>query len=329
MKADSDNRDKHKRKFADARLRYQFFVFATCLIASVSFWFLIKLSNDYTLSFRIPVTFVNVPPGQIFTGVSDSNFQITLKAQGYQLVQLRYFDKLKSMPIDLSNCKTAKNSDEITSDLLLMPMVRKYSTSLGFVNEVRSIHPEVITIKMNRIYSKSVPVKLLADITFAPQFLQFEPNSMKPSVVSVFGTRRMVDSVSYAQPELIKIHNMTESIVRNVHLNSDKQDNKPYFFPSHIQAIFPVQKFTEESIEVPIKLPIKAPGHTIKLFPDKATVSCFVSMKDFKKLDSRLFTVSAELSKSDNLFHLTVSTAPDYVRNIKVTPEKVEYLVLR
>jgi len=122
---------------------------------------------------------------------------------------------------------------------------------------------------------------------------------------------------------------MTESVVSYVHLNSNTQINKPYFNPSTIQVTIPVQKFTEESVEVPIQLSDQLPGKNIKLFPDKAVVSCIVSMKDYKKLDSRLFTVNAELSKSDNLYHLIVTTAPDYVRNVKVTPEKVEYLVLR
>lgn len=329
MKTDSDNRDNHERKFADARLRYQFFVFTICLVASVSFWLLIKLSNEYTLSFNIPVTFINVPPGRILTGVSDSNFQITLKAQGYKLVQLRYFDTPRTIQVDLSNCNTAKDSDEMVTDLPLSPVVRKYSTALGFINEVHAIHPELVTVKMNKLFSKTVPVKFSADLTYAPQYLQFESCLLRPSVVKVFGSRRMVDSVLYAQPEIIRIHNMTESIVRNVHLNSDRQNNKPYFLPSRIQVTIPVQKFTEESIEVPIKMPIQTPGQTIKLFPDKATVSCFVAMKDYKKLDVRLFSLSAALSKSDNLFHLTVSAAPDFVRNVKVTPEKVEYLVLR
>ena len=329
MKADSANRDKPERKFADARLRYQFFMFLFCLLASISFWLLIKLSNEYTLSFRIPVKIVNVSNGRILTGVSDSTIQISLKAQGYKLLVLRYFENPKPLFIDISNNKKRERADEISADLQLMPLVRRYSASLGFINEIRAVHPEQLTIKTNRLYSKTVPVQLSTDITFAPQYLQFEPSLIIPSGVSVYGTRAMVDSVQVAQPEVIRIKNLTESLISYVHLNHNTQINKPYFNPSTIQVTIPVQKFTEESVEVPIHMPNQIPGKTIKLFPDKAIVSCIVAMKDYKKLDSRLFTVNALLSKSDNLYHLTVTTAPDYVRNIKVTPEKVEYLVLR
>jgi len=329
VKADSANRDRPERKFSDARLRYQFFLFLFCLVASISFWLLIKLSNEYTVSFRIPVKIVNVPKNRILTGISDSTLQITLKATGYKLIVLKYLDHPKPLFIDLSNSKKSENIDEINSDMQLMPLIRRYSATLGFINEVRTLHPEQLSLKMNRLYRKSVPVKLTADISFAPQYLQFEPSLIKPSYVSVCGTRAMIDSVQVAQPEVIKIRNLTESVVTYVHLNSNTQLNKPYFLPSTVQVTIPVQKFTEESVEVIIKLINPLPGKNIKLFPDKAIVSCIVSMKDYKKLDSRLFTVNAELSKSDNLYHLTVTTAPDYVRNIKVTPEKVEYLVLR
>lgn len=329
MKADSANREKHIRKFADARLRYQFFVFIICLLASISFWLLIKLSNEYTLSFTIPVKFENVPNNKMLTTVSDSTIQLTLKAQGYQLLQLRYWNNPKYLSINLSNFSKSQKPEEMTVDMLLMPFVRKYASTLGFVNEVRSIHPEQLTIKLNKLYSKTVPVKLYTDLTFSPQYLQFEPCSIYPSTVKVFGTRKMVDSVHFAQPEVIKIRNMNESVVRYVYLNSKKQGNKPFFIPSRVQVTIPVQQFTEESIEVPIKVPVKVPGHNVKLFPDKAVVSCIVSMKDYKKLEAGLFTVTALLDKSDNMFHLNVTAAPGFVRNIKVTPEKVEYLVLR
>jgi hypothetical protein len=329
VKADSANRDRHERKFADARLRYQFFLFLFCLLASISFWLLIKMSNEYTLSFTIPIKIANVSKDRILTGISDSTIEISLKAQGYKLIVLRYFDHPKPLFIDISNSKKSDNIDEINTDLQLMPLVRRYSGSIGFINEIRAVHPEQLTVKTNRLYSKTVPVRLTTDISFAPQYLQFEPSLIKPSSITVYGTHAMIDSVQVAQPEVIKIRNMTESMVTYVHLNKNTQINKPYFNPSTVQVTIPIQKFTEESVEVIIKLINPLPGKNIKLFPDNAVVSCIVSMKDYKKLDSRLFTVNAELSNSDNLYHLTVTTAPDYVRNVKVTPEKVEYLVLR
>jgi len=329
VKADSANRDKPERKFADARLRYQFFLFLFCLLASISFWLLIKLSNEYTLSFSIPVKIANVSNGRILTGISDSTIEISLKAQGYKLIVLRYFDHPKPLFIDISNIKKTGSIDEINTDLQLMPLVRRYSGSMGFINEIRAVHPEQITVKTNRLYRKTVPVRLTTDISFAPQYLQFEPSLIKPSNVSVYGTRAMIDSVQIAQPEVIKIKNLSESVVMYVHLNHDTQINKPYFDPSTVQVTIPVQKFTEGRVEVSIKLPKQLPNKNIKLFPDKAIISCIVSMSDFKKLDSSLFNVNAELSKSDNLYHLKVTAAPDYVRNVKVTPEKVEFLILR
>ena len=329
MKTDSAYREKNGRKFVDARLRYQFFVFITCLIASICFWLLIKMANEYTLSFKIPVKFTNIPNARMLTEISDSSIHITLKAQGFKLLRLRYVDNPTPLFISLANSVTHKNIDEISLNQTLMPLVRRYSSSLGFANEVRSVHPEQITIKLNRLFSKSVPVKPLTDISFAPQYLQFDSSSIRPTNVTVYGTRAMVDSVEYAQPGVIKIHNMTYSMVRFVHLNSNTQKNKPYFIPSRVQVAIPVEKFTEVSVQVPVKLPNQTPGNTIKIFPDKVSVSCIISMKDYKKLDSRLFTVSAVLMKSDNLFHLEVTSAPDFVRNVKVTPDKVEYLVLR
>lgn len=329
MKADIANRERHNLKFANARLRYQFFVFITCMIASISFWLLIKLSNEYTLAFTIPVHFVGVPNTRILTGTSDTSIQVTIKAQGYKLLMLHYLNNPKPLDLSLSIPNLNKKTEVITKDIPLMPLLRKYSTTLNFANEIRSVHPELISVKLNRMYCKSVPVKMLLDVSFAPQYQQFEPSVVKPENVTVFGTRSMVDSVKIAQTEVIHMHGLKENGFRMVKLNSNFLINKPFFIPSLISVTVPVQKFTEKSVDVHIQLTNQVPGRTIKLFPDKTVVSCLVSMKDYQKLDARLFSVNAVLNPTDNLYHLEIVTSPEFVRNIKLTPDKVEYLVLR
>lgn len=313
-----------------ARLRYQFFVFIVCFIVSLSLWILIKLSNEYTISFKIPLTFVKPSAGRIVTNVSDSTIQISLKAQGYKLVVLRYFENPKPIVVDLSKTISSNNhAEEVLFSYPLVPVVRKYSAALGFSNEVRSIHPEQINVRLSKLYHKTIPVKVLTDLTFAPQYLQFEPLLINPTWVTVFGTKDVVDSITAVNTSLLRLRNIDGPETRLVDLMAGKSFLKMFYVPSHVLITIPVQKFTEASIDVPISLDKQFEDQKISTYPDKAIVSCIVPMKDYSKLESRMFTVTASSTGKDNLLHLNVTASPSFVKNIKVTPDKVEYLVLR
>jgi YbbR domain-containing protein len=268
--------------------------------------------------------------GRIVTAVSDSTIQISLKAQGYKLFVLSYFENPKPITIDLSKSVSPKNSaEEVSYDQPLVAVVRKYSAALGFSNEVHSIHPEQINIKINKLYHKTIPVKVLSDLSFAPQYLQFEPLQINPSSVMVFGTKDAVDSIKAVNTTLLRIHNINVSETRLVELIVGTSYRKMFFVPSHILVGIPVQKFTEASIAVSILLDEQFENQKISTYPDKAVVSCIVPMKDYTKLEPRMFTVTASATGRDNLLHLKVTTSPSFVKNIKVTPEKVEYLVIQ
>lgn len=330
MKADSVNREKNLRKVVTARLRYQLFVFFICFIASLVLWILIKLSNEYTLSFNIPLKYVNPPVGRIVTNVSDTTIQISLKAQGYKLVVLRYFENPKPIVVDLSKSVfSTSHAEEILFNLPLDPIVRKHSATLGFTNEVRSIHPEQINIKLGKLYHKTILVRVLSDLTFAPQYLQFEPVLITPSQVVVFGTKDVVDSIKSVNTTSLRLRNIDKPETRLVNLMVGENYRKMFYAPSHVLITIPVQKFTEASINVPISLNEQFENKKISTYPDKAIVSCIVPMKDYSKLESRMFTVTASSTEKDNMLHLNVTSAPSFVKNVKVTPDKVEYLVLQ
>ncbi len=330
MKADSVNRERPPHTMVTARLRYQFFVFIISFIISLSLWIMIKLSNEYTISFKIPLTAVNPPAGRIITSVSDTTIQISLKAQGYKLFVLRYFENPMPIMVDFSKSAFPKShAEEISYNQSLITIVRKYSAALGFSNEVHSIHPEQINVKLNKLYHKTIPVRIFTDFTFRPQYLQFEPLQVNPAQIVVYGTKDVVDSIKSVNTASLKLHNIDDTETRLVNLVVGKDYRKMYFVPSHVVVTVPVLKFTEASIDVPISLAENLANQKISTYPDKAVVSCIVPMKDYAKLESRMFTVTASASGSDDMLHLDVTAFPSFVKNIKVTPAKVEYLVLR
>ena len=64
-----------------------------CLLLSIVSWFAVKMSKDYTQTYQIAVSFVNLPEKKNLTYQSDSLITITLNAKGLDLLKYEMADK--------------------------------------------------------------------------------------------------------------------------------------------------------------------------------------------------------------------------------------------
>jgi len=100
-----------------------------------------------------------------------------------------------------------------------------------------------------------------------------------------------------------------------------------------VKIFIPVEKFTETAIDVPVKVKSILKNNLIKVYPDKVKVSVQVAVKDYKKINSDLFNLEADLgsvfSNNENKLQVKVVSKPDFVRNLKISPERVEFIVFK
>jgi len=64
-----------------------------CLLLSIVSWFAVKMSKDYTQTYRVSVSFVNLPDKKNLTYQSDSLIMVTLSAKGLDLLKYEMADK--------------------------------------------------------------------------------------------------------------------------------------------------------------------------------------------------------------------------------------------
>ena len=98
-----------------------------------------------------------------------------------------------------------------------------------------------------------------------------------------------------------------------------------------VNIYFKVEKFTESEIEVPINtnnLPYK-----IKTFPSQVLVYFKIAQLDFNKIRAHQFNIYPVLDNMDILqmqkLSLKMSKQPDFVRNTRIVPSEVEFLIIK
>ena len=100
---------------------------------------------------------------------------------------------------------------------------------------------------------------------------------------------------------------------------------------SEVTLFFKVEKFTESEITLPVNL--NNLNYKIKLFPSQVKVYYRVAQSDFNKVQTSQFNIYPVLDNMDILqahkLPLRLSKQPDFVRNVRIVPLEVEYLIIK
>ena len=91
-----------------------------------------------------------------------------------------------------------------------------------------------------------------------------------------------------------------------------------------------IDRFSETSLKIPIRLINVPDSIALKLFPADVEVVFSASLSRIKTIDVNDFVISSDfnaLKKEDLKMNLQLIQAPDLLQNIRWNPKEVEYLI--
>jgi len=88
-------------------------IFLLCLIIATSFWLLIKLSDNYAVSYNLKVKYIHVPEKKRLTKIIDTTLSVNFTAKGYDILKLRLFVNPKQITVDLNKVELNKLNNGI------------------------------------------------------------------------------------------------------------------------------------------------------------------------------------------------------------------------
>ncbi|MCG6186896.1 YbbR-like domain-containing protein [Maribellus maritimus] len=305
----------------------QIVVFLICLLIATALWFLNALSKDYTTTVSYPVKFVSPPANQFVSNKLPPKFELQVDAHGFTL--LRHKLSLSFSPIVI-------NLTQITRDL--EPVADRYSIrSADLINivsdqisneiSVTNIRPDNFIVVLDSLKTKSVPVRMNAELNFKPQFNLKDPVSILPETVSVTGPAILLDSIQFLETEFKSYERLDADMEKVVTV---KHPEKTSIKPEKITLKIPVEKFTEKELKVPIQIKNKPDNVKIKLFPSEVTLSFLVGLSEFENVTSSDFVITVDYNSIRmNVENIGVKTEhePTFIEILRISPETVEYLI--
>ena len=326
----NSNTNKHERSTGNKERanRSQHFTFIIFIIVSAIFWLLIKLSQEYSETYNMSITYQDVPNNKLLTQKIDSTVTFNITARGFYLLELSLLHP-EELVIHLKNY-TIHKSDENLYYISTLPLKQSIAKLLDIDPVLIGFSKNALSFRLEKLYSKKVEVVSNISITFEGSYNLYKPLSLKPSSVLIYGSKSSLDTIREVHTKAIELANINENTTIDVGLENP---NIKLFRlnPEKVKLTLEVAKFTQSKVVVPITS--EGGTYHIETFPKMDTVYFNVALKDFDKVNPNQFIVSPEISGVDikmaNKLLLKVTKHPDFVKNLRTEPTDVEFILLK
>jgi hypothetical protein len=293
-----------------------------CMGVSLIFWLLVKLSKEFTSYYETPIRF-ELPEGRTFLLKPPESVNITLKGSGWDLLSYYLFEEKVQLIFPL---------DQNPSQVIFAVDIRNQLAANVAPLSIAEIGLNQIRIELGESGRKKIPVILNADIAYTSGFQQQQNPKLIPDSVVINGPQTLLDSIDYWLTDALILKDVRGNIDRKISLKTPDQDVLRLQRAS-VQVKIPVEEFTEKMLMVPVQM-INAPD-SLHLFPKKMDVrlTCTVGLSQFETLNKSEFTVVADLTnitlrEEKNTVPLHLTQQPLYVRNVKFSPNSIEFFFM-
>jgi len=301
-------------------------VYLVCVLIATALWFLNALSKDYSTTISYPVKYVNPPSNEFLANQPPSKLDLKVDAHGFTL--LRYKLSLSYSPIVLNLGTITKN--EVAQNgiyqIQTSGLMRRIKSQVSSEISIVEIQPEIISIVLDSLKTKSVPIKSNFNLEFRPQYNLQKPIQLSPRQIKITGPSAIIDTIKSLQLERLTLKELDQNMATNVKvLHPDKTEVNP----EKVLVTIEIEKYTEKDIKVPILVKNKPIGVNVKLFPSEIKVTCLVGLSEFENVNSSDFSAVVdynEVTSESRSLNVRIEQKSSFIQLVRYSPESVEYL---
>lgn len=300
-------------------------IFLIFVMISTLFWLLIKFSKQYTVTNTFPVKYQSIPDGLSWGKIEKSYITLSVNTSGFQ--QLNYYIFGKYIYLDMSKVKKREQGK-----YFLLPKEQMGNILNQFPGTVRIVYqtPDSLLFDFSKKISKKVVVKLNGNIHLAKTFSFVENVSTIPDSVTITGPESIIKNIHNVKTLLFTKENIHNNSKESIALESFEND-KISISSKNVIVNIQVEKYTQNTIDIPISIENVPKGFLLKTFPDKVNIVYNTGLSNFKSVNTKSFKVIADYNKiiknNTQYIPLSVEVLSNKIELVKTQPSDVEFLL--
>jgi hypothetical protein len=304
-------------------------IFSFFLVVSSIFWLLMELSKEYTTNISFPVIYKNLPQNKIISGQLPRQLDIAVHSYGFKLLQNLTFGNELPIVVDVADFtrKTDKHHKSIKYFLNINKIQYQISRQLSNELKIVDIKPDSLKFQVEEYLLKKVPVR--ADIRYSleKQFMLKGKIRFVPDSVMVSGPEKLMDTISGVWTEYKNLEELNAPLTQSFSL---KKIPSASFSIGSVVLKINVEKYTENTLSIPVDIINIPKGSQISVYPDKVSVTYCVGLSDYLSVKAYQFKFEANYAgseKSKSRIKVVLARFPENVSHIRFQPKFVKYFI--
>ena len=303
--------------------RKRILVLITCLLMAIGAWLFLALNNKYVYAAKTVLVYKNFPQKRAFHALQSDTVDLQVEGTGWQLLFARLRIKPQSISISLDKLN---NRNFILFSEQLYQVNQQLETSQTII----SVRPDTLYFDFSERTVKRVPVRLVSNFSFEKQFDVSNDIEIIPQFVTLSGPEQELKKINEWPTDTLTLKNLQRSVGARVSMAQNKLKNVN-IFPTSAEVKIPVDEFTEKTIELPLGVTENQEYYSVKLYPKKVKVTFLVALSKYQQINEDFMDAVVDLSEWKNLNHnqlrVKLLRFPDYCKLVKITPEKIDFMI--
>lgn len=287
---------------------------------ALAFWFLNILNKQHLFKLENYIQFYNLPEDKALSMKQARKISFTVQGSGWNFVRSRMQLMSDTLRIDF---RTIQDKDEIDLNKSLLDFESQWSGKLKIMN----IYPSKINYLVEKKRIRKVPITPVYTINFNDQYGLFEEVRWYPDSIYISGPLEYISKISSIKTKPVVLSNLNSTTQINAPLYLDVYPNITTNVKS-TRLTFPIEQFTEGEVEVGISQRSENTG--MMTFPSTCKIQFKVSLSNYNKIIQQSFKVVTEKDINlKNRLRLKIVSSPNNIKDMKIIPETVEYILIR
>jgi len=302
----------------------KFNVFIFFVLLALVYSMLSKLTANYTKTIAFAVKPIDIPSDQVVLDQSVDSIVVVLSGYGYNLA--KYYLDEPIIEISLNDLKRVKSKYQWSKQKNYSDLQSKFNDPITLI----STSIDQIDFIIEQYESKKVPLKLNLELDYKSGFDSFQPYTLSKDSIAITGPNSLIDSINVIETEKLVLNQIDSDINSSIRISPSKNKNVIYSEES-VGFQLKVEKFTEESIKVPVTIVNIKDDMKINYFPKIVTVLYRVSIREYKSVNPMDFRVECDLNtinSENSILISTITKKPINVNKYRIENNQIQYVII-
>ncbi|MDZ7739393.1 MAG: hypothetical protein U5K32_10105 [Bacteroidales bacterium] len=305
-------------------------VFSFFLLLSFIFWFINALSKDIDSTINYPVRYINFPDNMALVNELPDRMSLDIHGPGYSVLKSKISGNRVPLVINVSNWGRSVREDAAGQEFFIYSfnLRESFKRQLRGDFEINAVRPDTLNFIFGKVISRKVPVK--PDIKVMPQ-RQFMVNgdiTADPDSVTLSGPKTVIDTIAFVSTVYHEFNQVNEKLTKKLDIETI---SKVSISHKNAEITVPVEQFTEQIMEVDIKILNKPDTANVRLFPDAVSIHFNIALSDYNRIQEVPVEAVVDMKNIDirtvESLKVEIVNLPSFISSVRYNPRRVEYII--